>query len=407
MLLETRSRPLRLTYCSNVHPVESAEDLIGLAQGFWPALSAALRGRHGARSIAQGPWLSARAVAAFAADAFLLEAFADALIAADGHAPTANVFPQGNFHDRRVKEAVYLPDWRDEARLRYTLAAADCLAQLPAEGSYQSLSTVPGAFGKVGIDRRLIAENLGRAVAGLHILEMETERRVVLAIEPEPACLFESLDDWLRFFREEMLGHPPAALEALKPGNRDFQEELIRRHLGLCYDCCHQALAFEEPAEGFAALRAAGCEVAKIQLSTALEIDAGAGRAEALARLADFAEPRYLHQVAARRADGTIERYLDLPDFLRQANEGDWTRARVHFHVPIFSRSFGALGTTRDQLDRVLAELRRDPITELLEIETYSWGVMPGRTEETTGEDRLLADVLAEYDFVIAALAGA
>ena len=61
---------------------------------------------------------------------------------------TINGFPYGTFHDTRVKEAVYLPDWRDPERLRYTNQLADLLAQLlPDDPAIEgSISTVPGAY---------------------------------------------------------------------------------------------------------------------------------------------------------------------------------------------------------------------------------------------------------------------
>ena len=47
---------------------------------------------------------------------------------------TINGFPYGTFHGTRVKEEVYLPDWRDEERLRYTDELADLLAKLLPDG---------------------------------------------------------------------------------------------------------------------------------------------------------------------------------------------------------------------------------------------------------------------------------
>jgi len=36
---------------------------------------------------------------------------------------TINGFPYGAFHGTRVKEAVYLPDWLDDARVAYTVTS--------------------------------------------------------------------------------------------------------------------------------------------------------------------------------------------------------------------------------------------------------------------------------------------
>ena len=44
--------------------------------------------------------------------------------------------------------------------------------------------------------------------------------------------------------------------------------------MGVCYDVCHAAVEFEDPAGSLQALRAAGIGVPKLQLSAALRIAA-------------------------------------------------------------------------------------------------------------------------------------
>src|SRR5581483_695 len=57
---------------------------------------------------------------------------------------TLNGFPYGAFSGTRVKERVYLPDWREPARAAYTRQLADILAALLPDGVDGSVSTVPG-----------------------------------------------------------------------------------------------------------------------------------------------------------------------------------------------------------------------------------------------------------------------
>src|SRR5574337_970983 len=59
---------------------------------------------------------------------------------------TLNAFPYGDFHSRRVKENVYLPDWADSRRLEYTIDCARILAELLPEGTDGSISTLPLGF---------------------------------------------------------------------------------------------------------------------------------------------------------------------------------------------------------------------------------------------------------------------
>ncbi len=60
----------------------------------------------------------------------------------------STAFRTGPSTARRVKEGVYLPDWRDAARLEYTNLLADLLAQLllPAGRAAAASAPCPGAF---------------------------------------------------------------------------------------------------------------------------------------------------------------------------------------------------------------------------------------------------------------------
>ena len=148
----------------------------------------------------------------------------------------------------------------------------------------------------------------------------------------------------------------------------------LPRHLGLCYDVCHAAVEYEDPAASLAALAAAGVPVHKLQLSSALRIE----RVDAAARgaLAAFDEPTYLHQVVARRG-ADLSRIADLPEALGRGAAADGEEWRVHFHVPIFVAELADFGTTQDFLAQVLALHRAAPLSPHLKVETSTWDVLP------------------------------
>ena len=52
-----------------------------------------------------------------------------------------------------------------------------------------------------------------------------------LALEPEPHCILETIDETVGFF--ERMAFPASLSE----------------HIAVCFDCCHQAVEFEGPAE--------------------------------------------------------------------------------------------------------------------------------------------------------------
>src|SRR5262249_2767953 len=119
---------------------------------------------------------------------------------------TINGFPYGEFHTGRVKEKVYLPDWLSDARLDYTNELASLLARLlpDAPGLEGSVSTSPGAF-KPRVsgeqDVASMADRMLRHAAFLHRLHETTGKIVSLAIEPEPECLLETIDETVAFFQ--------------------------------------------------------------------------------------------------------------------------------------------------------------------------------------------------------------
>lgn len=258
--------------------------------------------------------LSAEAAAALAEPA-ALDTLRGSLAEQALYVFTINGFPYGRFHGVPVKEQVYAPDWRRPERLAYTDRLAGLLAALlPADRSVTgSISTVPGAFRAAGA---------------------EPGARIAIA------------------------------------------NALLRRHLGLCLDVCHAAVEFEPPAESLALLRRAGIAVARLQLSSALAVRRP--DAEAAALLRRFDDGIYLHQVVQRRPDGSLRRPLDLPEALATLPADpaghEW---RVHCHVPVFHEHLGRLGTTQFVLRDVLVHQREEGISPHLEVETYTWDVLP------------------------------
>jgi sugar phosphate isomerase/epimerase len=381
----------QLTYCLNVHRSET-----------WPQLRAALAGPARAVKAAvrpDGPFavglrVSARAAAELTDPA--ARAALKALLAAEGfRAVTVNGFPYGPFHGQAVKQAVYLPDWRSPERLAYTAALAGLMADIAPPGEMVSLSTVPGAFAPEGRGAEAaMAETLLRAAAELVALRERTGVTVALALEPEPCCFLETTGQAVAFFGGWLFGGAAAARLAALTGLSVAQAaEALPRHLGLCLDICHAAVEFEDPEDSVAALRAAGVPVHKLQLSSALRIP----RLDAAARaaLAPFAEPTYLHQVVSRR-DGRLTRFADLPEALARGAAEDGAEWRIHFHVPVFAAEAGPFATTRDALERMLALHARAPVSPHLEVETYTWEVLPPALRGPSVE----ADVARELTWV-------
>jgi sugar phosphate isomerase/epimerase len=292
---------------------------------------------------------------------------------------TINGFPYGPFHGEPVKQAVYRPDWSEGERARYTAELAQILAELLPEGQSGSISTVPGGFkpALVTHEQRLaVARQLLASAEALYRIERERGKRIVLALEPEPCCLLETSEEVVAFFRDYLLSDVARGLLAERLGiERRQAEAVIYRQLGVCLDTCHAAVEFEGPQAAVKTLRDAGLNIAKIQLSAGLRLP-DLSR-DALHALEAYAEPVYLHQVVARTQRGELLRYVDLPEAFASADARAAEEWRVHFHVPLYSERLERFVNTQPFVQSVLAEQRRTPITEQLEVETYTWDVLP------------------------------
>jgi hypothetical protein len=364
-----------LTYCTNVHPGETWEETFASLERHLPAVK---RRVAPDQPFGVGLRLSAQAAEALAAPD-RLEAFKAYLAGNDLYVFTINGFPYGRFHGTRVKEAVYLPDWQDEARLRYSNQLADILvALLPAgRGIEGSISTVPGAFKPRVKDRRDIeamVRHLACHAAHLARLEDRTGRTLRLALEPEPCCFLETIEEAVGFFENHLFAEPARTLVAQATGRPERAEDLLRRHLGICFDVCHAAVEFEDE-NVLDRLVGAGIAVPKIQVSAALRLASVDGATADLLR--PFDDGVYFHQVVERNSGG-LTRYLDLDQAFASLNGAGRVREwRVHFHVPVFGETAGGFATTQDYLKAILARQRASPVAPHLEVETYTWGVLP------------------------------
>ena len=361
-----------LTYCTNIHAGEPLEEVMrGLARHL-PAIKSAVAQD---RPLGVGLRLGHQAAEGLRDPGALAEL--KRFLAAGGYYVfTLNGFPYGAFHGRAVKEDAYKPDWSDPLRLAYTDHLADLLGELLPEGQAGSVSTVPCTF-KPWAEGRMdaVTDHLIRHVAHLVGIGKDTGQTIALALEPEPCCYLETIEETVAFFNARLFDRKGVARLAQLTGLGAAQAEAaMRRHIGVCYDVCHAAVEFEDPKASVAKLRAQGILIAKLQLSSALKV--AALDQENARHLAAFAEPVYLHQVV-QKSNGKLSRFVDLPQALAQADGAAGAEWRVHFHVPVFLEQMTHFGTTQSFLAQILALHRAEPISPHLEVETYTWDVLP------------------------------
>lgn len=396
-----------LSYCSNIHPGESWDATFRNLKIYIPEVRNRLQEKG---SFGIGLRLSNEASLVLEKPE-KLKKFQDWLKKENAYVFTMNGFPYGDFHRQIVKEKVHFPDWTTTDRRDYTLRCFRILSQLLPEGIEGGISTSPISYRywfKAETDLSTAMEK-----ATVHLLEVvedlvqirkETGKVLHLDIEPEPDGVLENSDEMIWLFTDWLLPKgKPWLVEKLGISEKEA-EILIKTHIQVCYDVCHFAIVYEEPASVIAKFSAQDIRIGKIQISAALKVmipETANGKFSLGKKLQAFAESTYLHQVVARTVGGTLVSYPDLPqalDKLPDSKEQEW---RVHFHVPVFMEHYGTFSSTQEAISIALKEILSNPaLTKHLEVETYTWEVLPEETKLSLGESisRELAWVIGEME---------
>ncbi len=365
-----------LTYSTLVHPGDTWDKMNASVRKFCPEVKKAVSPD---KTFAVSLRLSGQSAAFLAGDAAEREELRTFLAAEDMYVMTVNAFPYGPFKGGMVKEQVYEPDWTSETRVQYTTNVAEVLADIVPAGTSPSIQTAPLAFrpNVTGPDYvEAFTRNVLRVVANLVDIERRTGCRVKLAIEPEPYCFLATTAETVDYFNEHLFTGAAAATVAKLSGMALSEAHgALRRHLGVVFDICHQAVEFEHIPTSLALLAAAGIPVFKLQEAAALWIPDV--NADTVAELERYADTIYLTQTTQQRGD-EITRFLNIEDAVKSWRDDprpcEW---RTHFHVPVFLDDLGPFRTTRFAIEQALQVHAKAPVSDQLEIETYTWDVLP------------------------------
>ena len=320
------------------------------------------------------------------------------LAANDMYVYTVNAFPYGPFKGGTVMERVYEPDWTTNKRVEYTSSVADILADITPLHIAPSIQTAPLAFKPKVKDAAyvdLFTTNLLRVVAHLIELEALTGHLVKLALEPEPACYLETTDETVTYFTDRIYTRAGVAeLAALASVPLSEAEGLLRRHLGVVFDIGHQSVGFEDIPDSLGKLVNAGIPIFKLQEAAALWVKNLVPKL--IPQLRVFTDTIYLSQTTLRRA-GEVKQFLNLGEALDEFEKDPRpAEIRTHFHVPVFLEELGPFVTTRFGVQDALRMHRETPLSDHLEIETYTWDVLPEHLK--TGD--IVDYVTRELEFV-------
>jgi sugar phosphate isomerase/epimerase len=369
---------IHLAYCTNIHRGESWEQTFDTLQKY----TLAVRDRVAPNQpYAIGLRLGDQASRQLS-DRATLTSFQRWLDQNNCYIFTINGFPYGSFHGTRVKEQVYAPDWTTDERVAYTNRLFDLLAELVPSGIEGSVSTVPCSFKEFIKTPEQVAamrSNVWRTVEHIARVSERSGKPLHLGLEPEPLCFLETTAEAVSFFQDLRKERP--------------KDDRLDRHLGVNYDTCHLAIEFEEAAASIRELQSHNIKISKLHFSSALKVKP---THDARRALAAFVEPVYFHQVIARWPDGRIARMKDLDLALSESTnldnvpDAELPEWRIHFHIPLHSRPTELFDTTTHQILGVIDLLAENPnLCRHIEMETYTWEVLPGGLKNRNVVDQL------------------
>ncbi len=390
-----------LTYCTNIHAGESWDDHFAALQQNIPGIKKRI-----CKNQAFGIGLRLSHLASLQLqEKEALHIFKDWLKKEDCYVFTMNGFPYGGFHRTKVKDHVHSPDWTTPDRVSYTIRLFNILTELLPEGMQGSISTSPlsykhwhAAGGQKEVFEKT-TKNILQVVEHLIQIKDKTGKLLHLDIEPEPDGMLGDGPEFFDWYDRYLLSIGKEHLKQKFNYTSEQAEHAIKEHLQLCYDVCHFAVGYEDHQAVVHQLREKKIKVGKIQISAALKgmmPDNLLEREPVLNSFRQFNESTYLHQVVARMSDGSFKHYPDLPEALNDAANPLTNEWRSHFHVPLFIQDYGLLKSTQDDIRKVLSIHCKQPFTQYLEVETYTWEVLPEALKVPLSES-----IIREMEWVI------
>ena len=367
-----------LTYSTLVHPGDTWAEMWDSLNRYVPQVKARVSPN---KTFGVSLRLSAASAKTLTGDPQERAKLKEFLSSHDMYLYTVNAFPYGPFKNRIVKKDVYEPDWSTDARSTYTMQVADILAEVASPNVNPSIQSPPLGF-KPNVKGPEYVASFTRhvisTVAHMVQLEKRTGRTVTLALEPEPACFLETTEEAVDYFKNHLYASGAVTQLVSATGlNKSQAEAALRKHLGMVYDICHQAVEYEDIGKSLGDLAGAGIPVFKLQEAAALRVPNVTP--ETVEAMRPFAQTVYLTQTI-EKIDGKLNRYLNLEDAFEafEANPKGKREWRTHVHVPVFLDKIGQhFETTRFAIEDALKFHKKNKQSPQLEIETYTWDVLP------------------------------
>lgn len=398
MLIQNQAH---LTYCTNIHPGESWEEIFGNLQTYTLRVKEELSPN---KPFGIGLRLSQKSASVLLENNNLSD-FKNWLNNNELYIFTMNGFPYGEFHNTVIKDQVHTPDWTTEDRVNYTIDLMKILAFLLPENMEGSVSTSPLSYKywfsktkETNATTKKACDALIQVALQLIEIKNTTGKLLHLDLEPEPDGFLENTQEVMDFYNNYLLKDGISIIQKNLSCSVTQAKTHILSHIQVCYDVCHFALAYEKPKFVISSLENEGIKIGKIQISAAIKCKKSDSVSieTQQACLTQFDEPTYLHQSVVKLQNDDLVHFPDLAEGIELMASPNFKELRTHFHVPIFVENFQVLESTQDEIIEALKLWKTNKYSNHLEVETYTWGVLPDHLQTD-----ITSSVVRELEWVI------
>lgn len=309
-----------------------------------------------------------------------------------------NGFVYKTFHQKKIKENIYLPDWTSSKRVNYTINLINILNKLMTNRCNGGISTLPISF-KLWIKFKnniyiflKSAKYFSKITKILMILNKKQNKIIYLDIEPEPRCTIETINEFIIFFENWFI---PTLRKYLKTKN---SEKFGYKHIRLCYDICHFSVNFENHKNIINILNKTKIKIGRIQISSALKFKNNKVNnlnKSYIKILKTLNCSPFLHQTTEKFGDKIIK-HMDFKHIIKDLDKKLLSKFKIHFHVPVYIKEYEVIKTTQNEILQLLRHLNKIHKIQHIEIETYTHSLISKISQ--------LKSIIKEYNWTIDAI---
>ncbi|HFL8824107.1 MAG TPA: metabolite traffic protein EboE [Candidatus Azoamicus sp. OHIO1] len=316
--------------------------------------------------------------------------------------PSINGFVYKKFHQKSIKDKIYIPEWTSNSRILYTKLLIKILKELLPKNVNGSITTLPISY-KPWINKKnktyifyKSSINISKIIDILININKKYKKLIHLDIEPEPNCLIENSKEIVRFYKLWLLPIGSDYLRNKYNIEKKIAIALIKDHIKICYDICHFSTNFEKTTTIIKLLTKEKIKIGRIQISSAIKIKTPKKKEKfkkIINKISHLSYSPFLHQTVEKN-NNQIKKFIDIKYAIKTIKKNKKSEWRIHCHLPIYLKKYSILETTNKDTKSVLKNLINNKITNHIEIETYTYNVISPNSD-------IMASIIKEYNWVI------